>query len=25
MDIFDVVHACNEVEKKKNHANKNQG
>jgi len=25
MDIFDVVHACNEVEKKKNHVNKNQG
>jgi hypothetical protein len=25
MDIFDVVHACDEVEKKKNHVNKNQG
>jgi hypothetical protein len=25
IDIFDVLHACNEVEKKKNHVNKNQG
>jgi hypothetical protein len=25
MDIFDVLHACNEVEEKKNHVNKNQG
>jgi hypothetical protein len=25
MDIFDVLHACNEVKKKKNQVNKNQG
>jgi hypothetical protein len=25
MDIFDVLHACNEVKKKKNHVNKDQG